>query len=81
MAKIKDLGRRQEDLCFSLCFFVPYDAVRSPVLKSFQKLYAIAWQQHRLGREATFVSFEIKLSTRTKNQGFGQLVQYCFGDR
>ncbi|WP_181016322.1 hypothetical protein [Pseudanabaena sp. BC1403] len=23
MAKIKDFGRRQEDLCFSLCFFVP----------------------------------------------------------
>jgi hypothetical protein len=46
MAEIKDLGRRQEDLCFSLCFFVPYDAVRSPVLKSFQKLYAIALHQH-----------------------------------
>jgi hypothetical protein len=38
MAKMKDLGHGQEDLSFSLCFFVPYDAVRSPVLNHSKNL-------------------------------------------
>ncbi|TYQ23189.1 hypothetical protein PseudUWO311_23780 [Pseudanabaena sp. UWO311] len=37
---------QQQDLRLAMCFFVPYDAVRSLVLKSFRNSRAIALQKH-----------------------------------